>query len=175
MRLEEEWELDCSFGIDKLARFRINAFLQVNGVEAVMRVIPSKIPTPEEIDLTPAMTDLAKLPRGLVLVTGPTGSGKSTTLACIMELVNKKYHKTILTIEDPIEFVYESKSCLIMIDTSQAIAEEALKCLIKNGLEKKRGKGSIKVYASDDPARFGRLAANIVGKPLGKVLLKKFR
>jgi len=62
-----------------------------------------------------------------------------------------------------------------MIDTSQAIAEEALKCLIKNGLEKKRGKGSIKVYASDDPARFGRLAANIVGKPLGKVLLKKFR
>jgi len=112
MRLEEEWELDCSFGIDKLARFRINAFLQVNGVEAVMRVIPSKIPTPEEIDLTPAMTDLAKLPRGLVLVTGPTGSGKSTTLAAILELINQHESVNILTIEDPIEFTYTNNKAV---------------------------------------------------------------
>jgi len=108
-KFEEHWELDCSFAISNFARFRVNVLLQKNGVEAVMRVISSNIPTPEQLRLTPTITALADLPRGLVLVTGPTGSGKSTTLACLMDLVNQKYPYHVLTIEDPIEFVYESK------------------------------------------------------------------
>ncbi len=112
-KFEENWELDCSFAVTGLARFRLNTFLQRNGVEAVMRVISSKIPTPEQLGLIPAMVKLSDLPRGLVLVTGPTGSGKSTTLACILELVNQKKQGNILTIEDPIEFTYESKKCII--------------------------------------------------------------
>lgn len=111
-KFEENWELDCSFAITGLARFRLNVFLQRNGVEAVMRVINSKIPAPEQLGLTPAMTGLAELPRGMVLVTGPTGSGKSTTLACILELINQKETGNVLTIEDPIEFTYESKKCI---------------------------------------------------------------
>ena len=108
-RFEENWELDCSFAVRDFARFRVNVFLQKNGVEAVMRVITTKIPTPEQLRLTPSIMGFADLPRGLVLVTGPTGSGKSTTLACIMELVNQKEACNVLTVEDPIEFVYESK------------------------------------------------------------------
>jgi twitching motility protein PilT len=92
-----------------LARFRINAFLQANGVEAVMRVIPSKIPTPEEIGLTPAMTELTNLDSGLILVTGQTGSGKTTTIAALLELINQSSSSNIVTIEDPIEFVFKSK------------------------------------------------------------------
>ena len=111
-KFEETWELDCSFSVSGLARFRVNVFLQKNGVEAVMRVINSKIPTPEQLRLSKSITDLADLPRGLVLVTGPTGSGKSTTLATIMELINTKYSDNILTVEDPIEFVYESKKAI---------------------------------------------------------------
>lgn len=107
--LEREWEMDSSFGIDNIARFRVNVFMQKNGIEAVMRVIPSKIPTPEEITLTPAITNLATLSRGLVLVTGPTGSGKSTTLATLLEIVNQQKTDNVITIEDPIEFVYTSK------------------------------------------------------------------
>jgi twitching motility protein PilT len=108
-KFEETWELDCSFAVTGLSRFRVNVFLQKNGVEAVMRVISSKIPTAEQLRLPKSITDLADLPRGLVLVTGPTGSGKSTTLAVIMEMINNKYADNILTVEDPIEFVYESK------------------------------------------------------------------
>ena len=111
-RFEENWELDCSFAVSGLARFRVNVFLQKNGLEAVMRVITSKIPTPEQLRLSKAVIDMADLPRGLVLVTGPTGSGKSTTLAALMELINQKYTSNVLTIEDPIEFVYESKRCI---------------------------------------------------------------
>ncbi|MBI4386329.1 MAG: Flp pilus assembly complex ATPase component TadA, partial [Elusimicrobia bacterium] len=98
-RFEEHWELDCSFAISGFARFRVNVLLQKNGVEAVMRVITSKIPTPEQLRLAPSMINFVDLPRGLVLVTGPTGSGKSTTLACMMELINQKYPYNILTIE----------------------------------------------------------------------------
>jgi twitching motility protein PilT len=108
-RFEEAWEMDCSFAIDKLGRFRINVFMQANGVEAVLRVIPSRIPTPEDIELSPPMVALADLPRGLILVTGPTGSGKSTTLATLLEVMNQKESLNILTIEDPIEFVYTNK------------------------------------------------------------------
>jgi len=113
-KFEQNWETDFSHSIPNVSRFRVNVFIQRYGISAIFRVIPTQIPNPEQIGITQQMEALADLPRGLVLVTGPTGSGKSTTLACIMELVNKKYHKTILTIEDPIEFVYESKSCLIM-------------------------------------------------------------
>ena len=111
-KFEENWELDCSFAVKGFARFRVNVLLQRNGVESVMRVISSVIPTPEQLRLTPAITNFANLPRGLVLVTGPTGSGKSTTLACIMELINQKFSHHILTVEDPIEFVYESKKAI---------------------------------------------------------------
>lgn len=111
-RFEAEFELDTSVEIQDLARFRLNVLIEKDGVEAVLRVISSKIPTPEQLGLTPQMTALADLPRGLVLVTGPTGSGKSTTLACILNLINEKYAKTIVTVEDPIEFVYENKKSI---------------------------------------------------------------
>ena len=111
-RFEENWELDCSFAITGLSRFRVNVLLQKNGVESVMRVISSKIPTPEQLRLSEAVVKFSDLPRGLVLVTGPTGSGKSTTLAAIMELINQKMTGHILTVEDPIEFVYESKQSI---------------------------------------------------------------
>jgi twitching motility protein PilT len=112
-RFEEHWELDCSFVVPNVSRFRMNVLMQKNGVETVMRVIPSKIPTPEQIKLTPAMVQVSDLPRGLVLVTGPTGSGKSTTLAALMEVINQKYTSHLLTVEDPIEFTYEAKKSII--------------------------------------------------------------
>jgi len=84
-----------------------------NGVEAVMRVISAKIPTAEELNLSPAILNFADTARGLVLVTGPTGSGKSTTLACLINIINQKRHEHILTIEDPVEFVYENKNCIV--------------------------------------------------------------
>ncbi|MDD5657897.1 MAG: type IV pilus twitching motility protein PilT [Elusimicrobia bacterium] len=111
-KFEENWELDCSFAITGFARFRVNVLVQKNGVEAVMRVISTKIPTPEQLRLSQTVVGFADLPRGLVLVTGPTGSGKSTTLAAIMELINQKLTGHILTVEDPIEFVYESKKSI---------------------------------------------------------------
>lgn len=112
-KFEENFELDCSFEVKGLSRFRVNVLMQKNGVEAVLRIISSKIPEPESLRLPPAITDLADLPRGLVLVTGPTGSGKSTTLACLIQIINKKYSHNILTIEDPIEFVYEPLNSII--------------------------------------------------------------
>jgi twitching motility protein PilT len=108
-RFEEHLELDCSFEVAGLARFRVNVLMQRMGVEAVLRVISSKIPDPETLRLPPSVLEFARLPRGLVLVTGPTGSGKSTTLACLIDIINASRREHILTIEDPIEFVYESK------------------------------------------------------------------
>ena len=110
---EQHWELDCSHAIANLARFRVNVLLHNNGVGAVLRVIGSRVPTVEQNDLSPAMIELCYLPRGLVLVTGPTGSGKSTTLAAMVQLINTKYRYHIITIEDPIEFVYEAASSII--------------------------------------------------------------
>ncbi|MFH1369065.1 MAG: type IV pilus twitching motility protein PilT [Elusimicrobiota bacterium] len=112
-KFEETMELDCSFSLPGVSRFRVNVLMQRNGVEAVMRVISSKIPTPEDLGLQPAILQFADTPRGLILVTGPTGSGKSTTLACLLNLINGKRAEHILTIEDPIEFVYESKACIV--------------------------------------------------------------
>jgi len=112
-KFEQNMELDCSFSLRGVSRFRVNVFMQKNGPEAVLRVISSKIPEPEELKLTPSILQFADMPRGLVLVTGPTGSGKSTTLACLLNLVNQKRYEHILTIEDPIEFVYENKNCIV--------------------------------------------------------------
>src|SRR6202158_5590902 len=112
-RFEKDWELDFSVTVDQVSRFRTNALIQKNGVEAVLRVIANKIPSAEELQLAQVIVDMADLPRGLVLVTGPTGSGKSTTLACLINLINQRRHSHILTIEDPIEFIYENKNSVI--------------------------------------------------------------
>jgi twitching motility protein PilT len=110
---EEFLECDFSFEIQGLSRFRVNAFNQNRGAAAVFRVIPSKILTLEQLNCPKIFTDLSMKPRGLVLVTGPTGSGKSTTLAAMVNHRNENEYGHILTIEDPIEFVHESKKCLI--------------------------------------------------------------
>jgi twitching motility protein PilT len=110
---EENLECDFSFAIPGLARFRVNAYNQDRGAASVMRTIPSKVLSLENLNCPKIFADLASKPRGLVLVTGPTGSGKSTTLAAMVNHVNENEYGHILTIEDPIEFVHESKKCLI--------------------------------------------------------------
>jgi twitching motility protein PilT len=110
---EENLECDFSFAIPGLARFRVNAFVQNRGAGAVMRTIPSKVLSLEELAAPKIFTDISDQPRGIVLVTGPTGSGKSTTLAAMVNHVNDNEYGHILTVEDPIEFVHESKKCLI--------------------------------------------------------------
>jgi twitching motility protein PilT len=110
---EENLECDFSFAIPGLARFRVNAFVQNRGAAAVMRTIPSKILSLEELRAPKIFAEIADQPRGIVLVTGPTGSGKSTTLAGMINHINDNEQGHILTIEDPIEFVHESKKCLI--------------------------------------------------------------
>lgn len=110
---EEVLECDFSFSIPGLARFRVNAFNQERGAAAVMRTIPSKILSLEQLNAPKSFADFALKARGLVLVTGPTGSGKSTTLAAMVNHVNENEYGHILTVEDPIEFVHESKKCLI--------------------------------------------------------------
>src|SRR6201989_480405 len=110
---EDTLECDFSFEIQGLARFRVNAFNQNRGAGAVFRTIPSKILTLEQLNCPKVCAELAMKPRGLVLVTGPTGSGKSTTLAAMVDYLNDNSYGHVLTIEDPIEFVHESKKCLI--------------------------------------------------------------
>ena len=110
---EEFLETDFSFEVPGVARFRVNAFNQNRGAGAVFRTIPSTVLTLEDLGFGQIFRDIASLPRGLVLVTGPTGSGKSTTLAAMIDFVNDNRYDHILTIEDPIEFVHESKRCLV--------------------------------------------------------------
>ena len=110
---EEFLETDFSFEVPGVARFRVNAFNQNRGAGAVFRTIPSTVLTLEDLGFGQIFRDIASLPRGLVLVTGPTGSGKSTTLAAMIDFVNDNRYDHILTIEDPIEFVHESKKCLV--------------------------------------------------------------
>src|SRR5213082_1612859 len=110
---EEFLECDFSFEIDGLARFRVNAFNQNRGAGAVFRTIPSKILTLEQLNCPPVFAELSLKPRGMVLCTGPTGSGKSTTLAAMVNHLNENEFGHILTVEDPIEFVHDSKKCLI--------------------------------------------------------------
>jgi twitching motility protein PilT len=110
---EEFLETDFSFEVPGVARFRVNAFNQNRGAGAVFRTIPSKVLTMEDLSMGQVFKDISMTPRGLVLVTGPTGSGKSTTLAAMIDFINDNRYDHILTIEDPIEFVHESKKCLI--------------------------------------------------------------
>jgi twitching motility protein PilT len=110
---EDHLECDFSFEIPGLARFRVNVFNQDRGAAAVLRTIPSKVLSLEQLNAPKIFTELSLKPRGLVLVTGPTGSGKSTTLAAMVNHVNDHEYAHILTVEDPIEFVHESKKCLI--------------------------------------------------------------
>jgi len=112
-RFEECNELDLSFGIERLSRFRCNVFMQRGNVAVAIRQIPFKILTFEELGLPKVVADMANLPRGLVLVTGPTGSGKSTTLASIIDKVNRERQGHILTVEDPIEYLHRHNNCLI--------------------------------------------------------------
>ncbi|AKH67935.1 pilus retraction protein PilT [Spongiibacter sp. IMCC21906] len=110
---EEFLETDFSFEVPGVARFRVNAFNQNRGAGAVFRTIPSKVLTLEDLGMGKVFKDVSMLPRGLVLVTGPTGSGKSTTLAAMIDYINDNKFEHILTIEDPIEFVHDSKKCLV--------------------------------------------------------------
>jgi len=110
---EETGDIDFGYEIPGLARYRANFFMQKNGVGAVFREIPSTIMTAEQLNLPPVVSKLASLPRGLVLVTGPTGSGKSTTLAAIVDVSNRVRKDHIITVEDPIEFVHTSQGCIV--------------------------------------------------------------
>jgi twitching motility protein PilT len=112
-RFEQTMELDFSFGIRGLARFRCNVFNQRGAVGAVYRLIPEKIRTFGDLGLPSVIATLSERPRGLVLVTGPTGSGKSTTLAAMLDKINSERHDHIITIEDPIEYIHPHKSCLV--------------------------------------------------------------
>ncbi len=111
--LEEDFDVDFSFGIQKLARFRANVYIQRGTVAGAFRVIPYEIPPFEELGIPPVVQEFAKLAKGLVLVTGPTGSGKSTTLAALIDKINRERKVHIITIEDPIEFTYRHRLALI--------------------------------------------------------------
>lgn len=112
-KFEEESELDLSFGVKGLSRFRANIFMQRGAVAAAFRAIPFQIRTFQELGLPPVINELSNKPRGLVLVTGPTGSGKSTTLAAMIDRINTETHGHIITVEDPIEFLHPHKGCLV--------------------------------------------------------------
>jgi twitching motility protein PilT len=112
-RFEESLELDFSFGIKNLARFRANVFFQRGAVAAAYRTIPYEIRGFQELGLPPVCAQICEKPRGLVLVTGPTGSGKSTTLAAMLDKINNERHEHMITIEDPIEYLHQHKSCLV--------------------------------------------------------------
>lgn len=112
-QFEEKHEIDFAIELTEIGRFRINAFYQRRGESAAFRLIPSKIKSVEELGLPPVVNNLTRSKNGLVLVTGPTGSGKSTTLASMVDLINQEREDHILTIEDPIEFVHNNKKCLV--------------------------------------------------------------
>src|SRR4051794_4256068 len=112
-RLENDWQIDFSYTIPGRARFRVNAFYQRATVGAAFRLIPTRMPQLKDLGVPSVLEEFTKKPRGFVLVTGPTGSGKSTTLAAMLDLINTERHEHILTIEDPIEFVHQHKGCLV--------------------------------------------------------------
>jgi len=112
-RFETELELDCAYQLQKIARFRVNVFKDRGTIAAALRLIPTKIPTTQELGLPAVAEDLARRPRGLLLVTGPTGSGKSTTLAAMVDQINRERAEHIITIEDPIEYLHTHKKCVI--------------------------------------------------------------
>jgi twitching motility protein PilT len=112
-RLESELELDCAHALPGKARFRLNVYFQRDAIGAAFRLIPQEIKPLEELGIPPRVADMARLPRGFVLVTGPTGSGKSTTLASLVDLANRDRADHIMTVEDPIEFLHQHKRCLV--------------------------------------------------------------
>ncbi len=112
-KFKKNMELDTSISVQGIGRFRVNVLEQKDGIGAVLRVIPSEIPLPQEIGIGERLLELSEVPRGMVLVTGPTGSGKSTTLASLINDINKNRRDHIITIEDPIEYVYPRKKCVI--------------------------------------------------------------
>jgi twitching motility protein PilT len=134
MKFEEDQELDLSFGVKNLCRFRANVFLQKGAVGAVFRTIPFKIRTFAELNLPPIIEELCNKPRGLVLVTGPTGSGKSTTLAAMIDKINTERHEHIITLEDPIEFLHQHKACVVNqreIGTDTQSFKKALRSVLR--------------------------------------------
>ena len=112
-RFENEMEIDFSVGLKGLARFRVNVFTHARGVGLVLRQIPTKVLSLEQINAPKVFRRIADFRKGLVLVTGPTGSGKSTTLAAIIDHINRSRNEHILTVEDPIEFVHSAENCII--------------------------------------------------------------
>src|SRR5918998_4866334 len=112
-RLETDWQIDFAYAIPGRARFRVNAYFQRSAIGAAFRLIPFSIKTVEELGLPSTLEEFTKRPRGFVLVTGPTGSGKSTTLAAMLDVINDTRHEHILTIEDPIEFLHKHKKCIV--------------------------------------------------------------
>jgi twitching motility protein PilT len=133
-KFEENWELDLSFGVEGLSRFRANVFMQRGAMAAAFRTIPNRILSFDELGLPASIAELANKPRGLVLVTGPTGSGKSTTLAALVDKINNDHHVHIVTIEDPIEFVHHHKKALINqreIDADTKNFKNALKYILR--------------------------------------------
>jgi twitching motility protein PilT len=113
LKFEQNWELDFSFGIESMSRFRANMFMQRGNIAVALRQIPYKIRTFEELGLPKVIAEFSRLPRGLVLVTGPTGSGKSTTLAAVIDKVNKERPVHIITVEDPIEYLHRHQQALV--------------------------------------------------------------
>jgi twitching motility protein PilT len=112
-KLENEWQIDFAYSIPGKARFRVNAYFQRASLGAAFRLIPNEMPELDSLGLPPVLRDFTKKPRGFVLVTGPTGSGKSTTLAAMLDVINRERHEHIMTIEDPIEFLHHHKSCVV--------------------------------------------------------------
>jgi twitching motility protein PilT len=112
-RLETDWQLDFAYAIPGVARFRVNAYVQRQAISAAFRLIPQELPSIDDLGLPAVLHDFARRPRGMVLVTGPTGSGKSTSLAGIIDEINRTREEHILTIEDPIEFLHRHKKCIV--------------------------------------------------------------
>ena len=112
-KLETDWQIDLAYSIPGRARFRVNAYFQRASLSAALRLIPHEMPSLGELGLPPVLEEFTKKPRGFVLVTGPTGSGKSTTLAAMLDRINEVRHEHILTIEDPIEFLHRHKRCIV--------------------------------------------------------------
>ncbi|HEX3278387.1 MAG TPA: ATPase, T2SS/T4P/T4SS family, partial [Thermoleophilaceae bacterium] len=112
-RLETDWQIDFAYSIPGKARYRVNAYFQRASLSAAFRLIPSEMPKLRDLGLPPVLQEFTKKPRGFVLVTGPTGSGKSTTLAAMLDSINDERQEHILTIEDPIEFLHKHKKCIV--------------------------------------------------------------
>jgi twitching motility protein PilT len=134
VEFERKWELDLSFGVKNLARFRANIFMQRGAVAGAFRAIPFKVLTFEELGLPPVIAELASRPRGLILITGPTGSGKSTTLAAVIDKINNETRQHIITVEDPIEYLHPHKLSLVNqreVGTDTHSFKDALKYVLR--------------------------------------------